>query len=628
MAQLLPSMGDQEVVERLVEVPKKLKISPEVEVSAKLLDLSAAVKAKRISRTMAEAAYANGKLNRNKVGEMIAVNPFYRGERRDGDYYTWLNDDYYEGNMPPLVRTANSFREFPQNDDPRFNPTSWRMWKAYYRSPKFQAEYAKIKPYILTYITTCGEKHAAHIAILDAYHSDLRDRGHCKTRDLLLGRRENQTVLHHKLAKEVEKLSTPPTLDDYYADEIEDPPVSPGLQYHSPASDLMISPRQPGFENYGAGMEDGPFSPGVQYHSPAGELMVSQHIPESEDYGTNQERSNINNLAAAMCVTSLIGPPPASDPFATSPPNLPFPDDYQPDNDTTGCIFDQPRAPTPYYGPPTTPMLQTSPASVEDAQSPEGTSENSQSPSTDSDSQSSSSDSDSGGSSDSPFEPGAPFEPALALGLEPGEVDEFNSTVRVEYVMRENQRERYRPGSPRSGASFRLESLAGAVQEPEPSSAGGIPVQLEQSTPDDEDFFRFPITPTAGNLSLLELASTVESTVDQNSEPSGGGLRDWSDRQDISQRPGTPYPFGVVASSPEEDQESSGSSTSAKRDRAEDDDDDDDDEEPRSAKRRKAKDSDEDFEPDDSGDSSDPNPPKRRLIARRGGRSNRRGSMR
>lgn len=60
-------------------------------------------------------------------------------------YYRWLNDEYYDGTMPEIVRCANAFRGFPQLDDEDFNPYGAAERRAYYRSQKGREE---LRPYL------------------------------------------------------------------------------------------------------------------------------------------------------------------------------------------------------------------------------------------------------------------------------------------------------------------------------------------------------------------------------------------------------------------------------------------------------------------------------------------------
>ncbi|KAK8117102.1 uncharacterized protein PG998_005383 [Apiospora kogelbergensis] len=60
-------------------------------------------------------------------------------------YYEWLLDEYYEGDMPEIVRRANAFRGFPQLDDEDFNQVDAAERYAYYRSQKGRDE---LRPYL------------------------------------------------------------------------------------------------------------------------------------------------------------------------------------------------------------------------------------------------------------------------------------------------------------------------------------------------------------------------------------------------------------------------------------------------------------------------------------------------
>lgn len=60
-------------------------------------------------------------------------------------YHRWLNDEYYDGDMPEIVRRANAFRGFPQLDDEDFNPNGAAERRAYYRSEKGREE---LRPYL------------------------------------------------------------------------------------------------------------------------------------------------------------------------------------------------------------------------------------------------------------------------------------------------------------------------------------------------------------------------------------------------------------------------------------------------------------------------------------------------
>lgn len=59
--------------------------------------------------------------------------------------HRWLLDEYYEGDMPEIVRRANAFRGFPQLDDEDFNQVDAAERYAYYRSQKGRDE---LRPYL------------------------------------------------------------------------------------------------------------------------------------------------------------------------------------------------------------------------------------------------------------------------------------------------------------------------------------------------------------------------------------------------------------------------------------------------------------------------------------------------
>ncbi|KAK8018393.1 hypothetical protein PG991_007583 [Apiospora marii] len=84
--------------------------------------------------------------------EFMAVSPniFWNGGDNMTAYYEWLRDEYYDGDMPEIVRRANAFRGFPQLDDEDFNPlgaAGAAERRAYYRSEKGRE---KLRPYLPT----------------------------------------------------------------------------------------------------------------------------------------------------------------------------------------------------------------------------------------------------------------------------------------------------------------------------------------------------------------------------------------------------------------------------------------------------------------------------------------------
>ncbi|KAH6648399.1 hypothetical protein BKA67DRAFT_538438 [Truncatella angustata] len=99
----------------------------------------------------------------------VAINPFYRGEKLDGSYYTWLLD-YFDGDMPDIIRRINKFRGFPQMDDASFNPGSAEEWQARYRTEHYQKEMQRYMPYLEAYWNECGDNFEAHVEFLDSFH--------------------------------------------------------------------------------------------------------------------------------------------------------------------------------------------------------------------------------------------------------------------------------------------------------------------------------------------------------------------------------------------------------------------------------------------------------------------------
>lgn len=232
----------------------------------------------------------------------VAICPFYRGERLDGDYYKWLLD-YYDGDMPPLIRRINQFREFPQMDNPHYNQDDWRAWKDYYDSPEFQDEFAPYRVRINVYLSKCGSS-----------HKDVRKGGHNELGDRSLGKYAKFKHLDLARPEDVETPSFPPL-----------PPLSPLPEddddfedYHEDECWIYghcICDEEEEEETQGKEEEQAPATPkngGVrQYNSPAGLLMVPQNIPKSRDLGRMQVRSNVDVLATLMDVyaTSPLGPP-------------------------------------------------------------------------------------------------------------------------------------------------------------------------------------------------------------------------------------------------------------------------------------------------------------------------------
>ncbi|KAI0125565.1 hypothetical protein BJ170DRAFT_596808 [Xylariales sp. AK1849] len=87
-----------------------------------------------------------------KEAYAVALNPFYRGQSLDGDYYKWLEMKYYGGHMPEIIRRVNKFRGFPQLDDEAFNTFNAYSWKQYYETEDAHAVLAPYIPYLDSYI--------------------------------------------------------------------------------------------------------------------------------------------------------------------------------------------------------------------------------------------------------------------------------------------------------------------------------------------------------------------------------------------------------------------------------------------------------------------------------------------
>ncbi|ORY57535.1 uncharacterized protein BCR38DRAFT_413923 [Pseudomassariella vexata] len=82
---------------------------------------------------------------------VVAVNPFWRGLETDGPYYDWLNDVYYDGEMPEIVRRVNGLfpeRGFPQLNDPYWNEESWKERDKYYKTEQGKAELDEYMPFV------------------------------------------------------------------------------------------------------------------------------------------------------------------------------------------------------------------------------------------------------------------------------------------------------------------------------------------------------------------------------------------------------------------------------------------------------------------------------------------------
>ncbi|KAK8085597.1 hypothetical protein PG997_006868 [Apiospora hydei] len=76
---------------------------------------------------------------------VVAPNLFWDGGDDMAKYYEWLLEEYYDGDMPEIVRRANAFRGFPQLDDTDFNPNGAEERRAYYQSKKGREE---LRPYL------------------------------------------------------------------------------------------------------------------------------------------------------------------------------------------------------------------------------------------------------------------------------------------------------------------------------------------------------------------------------------------------------------------------------------------------------------------------------------------------
>ncbi|KAK8044284.1 hypothetical protein PG993_004308 [Apiospora rasikravindrae] len=79
--------------------------------------------------------------------ELMVVTPnlFWDGGDDMTKYYEWLLEEYYDGEMPEIVRRANAFRGFPQLDDADFNPDGADERRAYYQSKQGREE---LRPYL------------------------------------------------------------------------------------------------------------------------------------------------------------------------------------------------------------------------------------------------------------------------------------------------------------------------------------------------------------------------------------------------------------------------------------------------------------------------------------------------
>ncbi|KAK7992504.1 hypothetical protein PG988_001298 [Apiospora saccharicola] len=77
--------------------------------------------------------------------KIVGPNLFWRGGDDMQAYYKWLHDEYYDGDMPEIVRRANAFRGFPQLDDPDYYPDIAAERRAYYRSEEGREE---LRPYL------------------------------------------------------------------------------------------------------------------------------------------------------------------------------------------------------------------------------------------------------------------------------------------------------------------------------------------------------------------------------------------------------------------------------------------------------------------------------------------------
>ncbi|KAK8070123.1 hypothetical protein PG994_006739 [Apiospora phragmitis] len=114
---------------------------------------SEARRLKAIEKKNAKDKEANLKLLMDSIvnslpsDELMAVAPNLLWDGGDDmtKYYEWLLEEFYDGNMPEIVRRANAFRGFPQIDDEDFNQEGAAERRAYYQSHQGREE---LRPYL------------------------------------------------------------------------------------------------------------------------------------------------------------------------------------------------------------------------------------------------------------------------------------------------------------------------------------------------------------------------------------------------------------------------------------------------------------------------------------------------
>ncbi|KAF7539459.1 hypothetical protein G7054_g2184 [Neopestalotiopsis clavispora] len=141
---------------------------------------------------------------------VVNIHPCYRGPRLDGSYYDWLNTRIYDLDMPDIIRRVNKFRDFPQNDDPKYNVVNHEQYVEYYASERGQAELKRYLPFLECYWDMNTARWDEHLEILDRYHRNT-DKEEGRGGEVLLGHEDPRIMAAR--AEAVAALTTPPDLN-------------------------------------------------------------------------------------------------------------------------------------------------------------------------------------------------------------------------------------------------------------------------------------------------------------------------------------------------------------------------------------------------------------------------------